>query len=282
MLNIHSFLPRNIQKGKQSDIHKCKIGVMIVAYVMIAIIIVLSSESSYGHGAYAAEVRTESAAFEEPVLEEQEETAKFAQIQPEAVPMMVGNFVDKLKDEEERKEAERIQAIKEEALEKAAKEKADKEKKEKAAKEKAKKEKEQKAKEAAEAKKIKLSGEDKEVLLRIVEAEATGESVEGRMLVANVILNRVNSKQFPDTVKKVVFQKTGRKYQFSPIRDGRYYSVTISRKTRQAVERVLDGEDESQGALYFMARGQASKSNVRWFDNHLTKLMKYGGHEFYK
>ena len=102
------------------------------------------------------------------------------------------------------------------------------------------------------------------------------------MLVANVILNRVKSSQFPDTVKEVVFQKNGRTTQFSPIADGRYWSVSISKSTREAVERVLNGEDESQGALYFSARSKAKKSNMSWFDNNLTWLFKYGGHEFYK
>ena len=133
-----------------------------------------------------------------------------------------------------------------------------------------------------EEKRIKLSETDKNVLLRIVEAEATGEDVTGKMLVANVILNRVNSDQFPDTVEKVVFQQKGGKYQFSPIRDGRYNKVSISDTTREAVERVLNGEDQSQGALYFMSRRQANSKNARWFDNHLTKVLTHGTHEFFK
>lgn len=135
---------------------------------------------------------------------------------------------------------------------------------------------------AREENKIQLSKKDKDVLLRIVEAEATGEDVAGKMLVANVILNRVNSEKFPDSVEAVVFQRSGRKYQFSPIRDGRYYKVQISDTTEEAVERVLYGEDESKGALYFMSRRQASKGNVRWFDRSLTFLLEYGTHEFYK
>ena len=129
---------------------------------------------------------------------------------------------------------------------------------------------------------IKLSSEEKNILLRIVEAEATGEDIEGKMLVANVVLNRVKSGKFPDTVEQVVFQNNGRVYQFSPIRDGRYYDVRISKETKQAVEKVLKGHDKSQGALYFMSRGRADSSNVRWFDNKLTRLFKYGTHEFYK
>ncbi len=130
--------------------------------------------------------------------------------------------------------------------------------------------------------KIKLSGEDTGVLQRIVEAEATGEDIKGKMLVANVILNRVKNKDFPDSVKAVVFQRSGSTYQFSPIKDGRYYSVKISESTKKAVNRVLQGEDYSQGALYFSARIRADKNSMSWFDRHLTYLFKYGGHEFFK
>jgi N-acetylmuramoyl-L-alanine amidase len=129
---------------------------------------------------------------------------------------------------------------------------------------------------------VNLSVEDQEVLQRIVEAEATGEDIKGRILVANVILNRVNSKTFPDTVKGVVFQKTGSTYQFSPIKDQRYWSVTISKKTITAVEKVMDGEDYSKGALYFSARSKAEKKSMSWFDNNLEFLFKYGGHEFFR
>lgn len=130
--------------------------------------------------------------------------------------------------------------------------------------------------------KISLSSKEIEILQRIVEAEATGEDIKGKILVANVIINRVNDSAFPDSVEKVVFQKTGGTYQFSPISDKRYYSVSISDETKEAVQRVLQGEDYSQGALYFSARKRASASNMRWFDNNLKWLFQYGNHEFFK
>ncbi len=126
-----------------------------------------------------------------------------------------------------------------------------------------------------------ITEEDKEVLLRIVEAEATCEDVEGRMLVANVILNRVVSEHFPDSITEVVFQNNGVTYQFSPIKDGRYWTVKVSEKTIEAVERVLAGEDESRGALYFAARSMAEKKAMRWFDTSLKYLFRHGVHEFF-
>lgn len=127
-----------------------------------------------------------------------------------------------------------------------------------------------------------LSDKEIEILQRIVEAEASGETTKGKMLVANVILNRVKNTYFPDTVEGVVFQRNGGTYQFSPIKDGRYYSVKVSSDTKKAVSRVLKGEDESKGALYFSARSKADRNSMRWFDNHLTFLFEYGGHEFFK
>lgn len=68
---------------------------------------------------------------------------------------------------------------------------------------------------------------DRQILERIVEAEAGGENRKGKILVANVILNRVRHKEFPNTIKGVVFAHKGSRYQFSPIADGRYYKVHV-------------------------------------------------------
>lgn len=128
---------------------------------------------------------------------------------------------------------------------------------------------------------IDITNEDYENLLRIVEAEAGGEDRKGKILVANVILNRVMDEQFPDTVTGVIFQEEEGVCQFSPVRDGRFYSVKVSDETVEAVNAALYGEDQSDGALYFMARAYADKEKAAWFDRNLTKLFTYGGHEFF-
>jgi len=129
---------------------------------------------------------------------------------------------------------------------------------------------------------LELSEEDMKALIRIVEAEATDEDIIGKILIANVIFNRVRSSQFPNSVTEVVFQKLGDKAQFSPIDDGRYYSVSISKTTKEAVDRALKGEDYSKGALFFAARRLASSNAMSWFDTSLTKVLQHGSHEFYK
>ena len=130
--------------------------------------------------------------------------------------------------------------------------------------------------------KYQLSDKDCEALLRIVEAEAGGEDQDGKLLVANVVLNRVNSEVFPDSVVEVVMQREQGIAQFSPTVDGRYQSVKVSDDTREAVERALYGEDISQGALYFCAREKADSEKLQWFDRKLTRLFAYGNHEFFQ
>lgn len=127
-----------------------------------------------------------------------------------------------------------------------------------------------------------LSEEDYEALLRIVEAEAGGEDENGKLLVANVVLNRLNNNYFPDTVKEVIFQRENGTTQFSPIRSGKYYTVTISEETIAVVDRAVMGEDISEGALFFASRKYADPDRMRWFDEKLTFLFEYGGHEFFQ
>ncbi len=129
--------------------------------------------------------------------------------------------------------------------------------------------------------KYRLEQEELEALLRIVEAEAGCEDEEGKLLVANVVLNRLNSDKFPDSITEIVFQRENGVTQFSPVANGSYYKVTISEETVDAVGRALAGEDISRGALYFAARKYADSDSMRWFDEKTTLLFRHGGHEFF-
>lgn len=124
--------------------------------------------------------------------------------------------------------------------------------------------------------------EEIEILSRIVEAEAGCEDEEGKLLVANVVLNRKNNDAFPDTIRGVVFQADNGVVQFSPVANGRFEQVKISEETQNAVKRALDGEDHSEGALYFVAREYVEPEKMKWFDDNLEFLFHHGGHEFFK
>ena len=122
------------------------------------------------------------------------------------------------------------------------------------------------------------SESDYNVLLRIVQAEAGNCDMEGRVMVANVILNRVENDSFPNTITKVVYQK----HQFSPVSNGSIKRCRVTAETVEAVGRALSGEDLTDGALYFMNRHASSKKNASWFDRHLEFLFKHGNHEFFR
>ncbi|MCM1309009.1 MAG: cell wall hydrolase [Butyrivibrio sp.] len=119
---------------------------------------------------------------------------------------------------------------------------------------------------------------DYDNFLRIVEAEATGGDMKSKILVANVVINRVKSAAFPNTLTEVIFQGNG--HQFQPVMDGRFYSVTVSQTTVEAVERALAGEDYSQGATFFASLYAAGPGS--WHAENLIKLFEYGGHAFFR
>lgn len=96
--------------------------------------------------------------------------------------------------------------------------------------------------------------------------------------MANVVLNRVKSQEFPDSVRSVVYEPS----QFSPVSDGSINSVKVTEETKECVNRALEGEDYSDGALYFMNRRGSRSRAVSWFDSHLTYLFRHQNHEFFK
>ncbi len=122
-----------------------------------------------------------------------------------------------------------------------------------------------------------LEDQEYQVLLKIVEAEAGCEDTEGRMLVANVVMNRVRNGYFPNTVTEVVYQRQDGTAQFSPVSDGRIDTVNVSQGTIDAVARVMNGEDISQGALFF----RSVRSRSGWFDQKLSRVLEHGNHIFY-
>lgn len=121
--------------------------------------------------------------------------------------------------------------------------------------------------------------EDAYLLEKIAMAEAEGEGVEGKALVMLVVLNRVQSNGFPDTISEVIFQKTNNGgWQFSPLQEeGRWYTTEPDQECREALEMIQTGKwDESQGALYFECEG-----NSDWHRKNLEFLFQYGNHYFY-
>lgn len=111
-----------------------------------------------------------------------------------------------------------------------------------------------------------------DLLNRLVEAEATGESYAGRVAVAEVVLNRVNSSIFPNSIEGVIYDAG----QFSPITDGRI-NMTASQSSKDAVQEALSGSNYTGGALYFY--NPAVTGYIGWFEAMETTAI-IGNHHF--
>ncbi len=113
-------------------------------------------------------------------------------------------------------------------------------------------------------------------LSRIIHAEAQGESLAGQIAVGNVILNRVASSEYPNTVYDVIFdRKNG--VQFTPVINGAIY-CTPSETSRTAAEQALKGVNTAGGALFFF---NPSLTQGSWIAGNRTYFTTIGCHVFY-
>lgn len=129
---------------------------------------------------------------------------------------------------------------------------------------------------------IQISTEDYEALARIVEAESGAEEIQGCIMVANVILNRVKSPKFPNTIYEVIHQEVNGVPQFYPVASGFYEKVKVQQSTYEAVDRALAGEDYSNGGLYFVTKTYAESHPNSWFEKHLERVAVFDNQVFYK
>ncbi len=113
-------------------------------------------------------------------------------------------------------------------------------------------------------------------LARIVNAEAEGEVMSGKIGVANVVLNRVESELFPHTIYGVIFDK---KFgvQFTPVATGTIYN-NPTKDSYQAAKRSLKGENNVGKSLYFL---NPKISTSFWIVNNRKFYRSIGGHDFY-
>ncbi|SHE48026.1 LysM domain-containing protein [Desulforamulus putei DSM 12395] len=93
---------------------------------------------------------------------------------------------------------------------------------------------------------IPYTDEDLDLLARLVNAEAGGEPMEAQIGVAAVVINRVKSDLFPDTIRDVIYAPN----QFTPVRNG-WINRPATESSIQAAKAALYGSDPTNGALYF-------------------------------
>jgi|HigsolmetaAR206D_1030411.scaffolds.fasta_scaffold00003_100 spore germination cell wall hydrolase CwlJ-like protein len=128
--------------------------------------------------------------------------------------------------------------------------------------------------------KIALSADERTWLEKLIEAEAGGEPYQGKLAVATVIANRVESPLFPNTVMEVIKANDGKRHQFSPWDDRRIYDVKPSPETKKAVSEVFDHGKRTLPAdvMYFATTDVAFHD---WMGKTRQYVTTIGNHAFF-
>lgn len=116
-----------------------------------------------------------------------------------------------------------------------------------------------------------VSNADLELLARIISAEARGEPYIGQVAVGAVVLNRVESSSFPDSISGVVYQPGA----FTAITDGQI-NEAVTDSARRAARDALNGSDPTGGALYYY---NPDKTSNRWIRSRPV-ITRIGQHLF--
>lgn len=117
------------------------------------------------------------------------------------------------------------------------------------------------------------SSSDLNLLARLVYAEARGEPYTGQVAVASVVLNRVKSSSFPNSVAGVIYQSGA----FSVVNDGQI-NLTPNSTAKKAAQDAINGWDPSYGAIYYFNPNTATSKWI--WSRPLTVVI--GNHRFCK
>ncbi len=108
---------------------------------------------------------------------------------------------------------------------------------------------------------ISYSGNEVELLAKLIEAEAAGETMQTKIAVGAVVINRVQSKEWAPSITKVINQKFGDYYQFTPVKIGTIKN-TPSSASKKAAWIAMYGSDPSNGAIFYF--DTSSKNKWLW------------------
>lgn len=120
------------------------------------------------------------------------------------------------------------------------------------------------------------AGDELYWLSHIISAESRGEPMEGKIAVGNVVLNRVASPDFPDTIYGVIFDPRWGG-QFEPVRNGTIYDEPTAESV-QAAAACLSGANTAGDSLYFLA---PQLTENHWAMENRTYVTTIGVHWFY-
>lgn len=111
-----------------------------------------------------------------------------------------------------------------------------------------------------------------DLIARVINAEAGNMSLEGKVSVGNVIMNRVASSEFPNTVYGVLYQPN----QFTVVNYASFQR-TPSAESITAAKMAMDGVNYVPGAMFYNVSGMSS-----WASRNRPYLTTFAGHDFYK
>lgn len=117
------------------------------------------------------------------------------------------------------------------------------------------------------------SNSDLNLLSRLVYAESRGEPYEGQVAVASVVLNRVKSSSFPNSIAGVIYQAGA----FSVVNDGQI-NLTPNATARKAAQDALNGWDPTYGSIYYFNPNTATS---KWIWSRPVTVV-IGNHRFCK
>ena len=118
-----------------------------------------------------------------------------------------------------------------------------------------------------------LSSSDLNLLSRLIYAEARGEPYTGQVAVGAVVLNRVKSSSFPNTISGVIYQSGA----FSVVNDGQI-NLTPNETAKKAARDAMNGWDPSYGSIYYFNPNTATSAWI-WSRPHVVTI---GNHRFCK
>lgn len=119
---------------------------------------------------------------------------------------------------------------------------------------------------------------ERDLFYRLVSAESAGETFEGQLAVATVIMNRVKSSDYANTITGVIMDKSWG-YQFTPVLDGRINEQPTA-SAKKAVDMVLNGHRSfGPEVLFFL---NPKKSESPWIVNNKTYYKTIGNHDYYR
>lgn len=108
-----------------------------------------------------------------------------------------------------------------------------------------------------------------DLLARLIEAEAAGESLQAKIAIGAVVINRVQSGDWAPTIKGVIYQKFDQYYQFTPVKNG-MINNTPSAESKRAAWIAMFGSDPSRGAIYYF--DQTSTNSWLWSKPQTAQL----------